>query len=91
MFDSTMLTEKLDEISGILPYCARQAIVSEGNSEDAVNVAAYTAIRTVFDEDIWREVILGSDFHDRMLGMAAEYIKEHCQEVGGWEWEEYRW
>lgn len=85
------LGEIRGEVGEILPYCAAKAIIEEGNSEDAVNVATDYVMGILFDEDFYREVVFMSRFHNEVRGQVVEYVMENCEEIGGWEWEEYRW
>lgn len=84
------LGEIRGEVGEILPYCAAKAIIEEGNSEDAVNVSVDYVIHILFDEEFYKEVVWLSSFHNWLRKQAVDYIMEHCEEIGGWKWEEFR-
>lgn len=65
------------------------AMRSEGNCEDSVNVAAYTAWETMHCKP-WNCEAMEEhlDELDAMMGIARRMVEEHCSSFG-FEWEEY--
>lgn len=90
-YSQITLAEICGELGEILPYAARIAMKDNKNSEDAVNVTMKIAFGCLFDDGMMYRMIRPSSFYSSYYDVVADYIMHNCDEVGGFEWEEFRW